>query len=255
MSTLENASAVLNLFAYHCIEQDQGLTLSELSQALALPKSTLSRLLVAMQQQGLLYRDPASRRYSVGHVLVAAGRQAPSLPLAQLVEPALRQLAQRYNCHGYVCHLKHPRIEIIAIISGHRAFPAGFAAGHQLPATKTAAGCALLACFPEREMLEYMVPVGSRVAAWSQAGTPGVMQRLRAARAHGWTYCRDEVRPGMTTLATALIHRQRHERVGLGLAYATPDGPQSVPDDMLNSLLTTTRILAEKIGDDRWSRH
>ena len=59
MTTLENAAAVLKLFSQQRVMHGQpGIAFSDVVEQLALPKSTVSRLLQTMENQGMLERDP-----------------------------------------------------------------------------------------------------------------------------------------------------------------------------------------------------
>jgi IclR family KDG regulon transcriptional repressor len=55
MTTLENAAAVLKLFSQQRMMHGQpGISFSDVVNQLALPKSTVSRLLQTMETQGML---------------------------------------------------------------------------------------------------------------------------------------------------------------------------------------------------------
>lgn len=78
MSTLENAAAVLTLFVQPGTDAlPESPSFSDMARRLTLPKSTLSRLFIAMESQGLLARDPHNRHYRVGHLLRSLNPPAP----------------------------------------------------------------------------------------------------------------------------------------------------------------------------------
>src|SRR3990170_2783631 len=57
-------------------EEEAPVSLADLSPALGLPKPTVHRLALLLEQEGLLQRDPLSRRYLVGSALEELAFQA-----------------------------------------------------------------------------------------------------------------------------------------------------------------------------------
>ena len=60
--SIDRASQLL----VHVVEDDEAPTVGELAQLAGLPKSTTSRLVGALERQGLVQRDPARRRDQPG---------------------------------------------------------------------------------------------------------------------------------------------------------------------------------------------
>jgi len=250
MSTLENASAVLRLFAYASgATHRQELSFSEVANRLALPKSTLSRLLVAMEDQGLLVRNPANRLYSVGALLLAVGRQLPANPFTDMITPAMSHLTQGQGCAGFVCLLEQDHIRIVDIANGCPERPLSYSVGHRLPAAQTAVGRVLLAGYSEREVIERLVPGAAAHAAFSHHGLSHLLQLLAVVRRQGWSYGRNETRPDQSALATSLIHPSQQQSVGLCLTFPSLDHNDDFPHQLLFQLKSMTRMLAEKMGD------
>ncbi|TKI06326.1 IclR family transcriptional regulator [Martelella alba] len=255
MSTLENASAVLKLFAREDVSLRQsGLSFSDVASRLPLPKSTLSRLLIAMEGQGLLVRNPVNRLYSVGDLFLAVGSPYHAKPLVDLVAPAVERLAALHDCAGFVCVLEKEHVRITSITAGHAERPDYFAVDHLLPAAHTAAGRALLSGYAERDIIARLVPDAPAYAAFSQHGLTRLLERLTVVRRQGWSYARNETRPDYSELATALRHPLRNERVGLCLTFPSLSDSDDFPHSLLTSLKAATQSLAEKIGDDDWLR-
>lgn len=75
---------------------EDGATLSELSAALDIPKSTVLRLLAVLENEEFILRAGEPARFRIGHaVLELADRSLRSADAAELAAPALRQLADR----------------------------------------------------------------------------------------------------------------------------------------------------------------
>lgn len=255
MSTLENASAVLKLFAHEGASLRQpGLSFSDVASRLPLPKSTLSRLLVAMEGQGLLVRNPDNRLYSVGDLLLAVGSPYRMKPLVDLATPAMNRLTAEQACAGFICTLEKQHVRILAIFNGSPDRPLHYAAGHILPAAHTAVGRTLLAGYAERDIIERLVPGAAAHAAFSQHGLTRLLQRLTVVRRQGWSYARNESRPGQSELATSLTHPLRNESVGLCLTFPSLSDSNDFPHPLLAQLKSVTKRLAEKIGDESWQR-
>jgi IclR family transcriptional regulator, acetate operon repressor len=77
------------------VESPQPLAVGELADSTGLPKSTTSRLLGALERQGLLQRTGSRGRLRPGPVLLRfAQRDVPEANLVELAAPALRRLAE-----------------------------------------------------------------------------------------------------------------------------------------------------------------
>ena len=79
----------------HVVEEDEAPTVGELALLAGLPKSTTSRLVGALERQGLVQRDPARGAIKPGPVLLRYARKETSgLDLVELAGGALERLAR-----------------------------------------------------------------------------------------------------------------------------------------------------------------
>jgi DNA-binding IclR family transcriptional regulator len=120
--------------------------LSELAQAAELPKSTASRLLGALERQGLVAHDGTRGRFSVGPVLLRFGQRGlVDRHLAELAQPHLHALAE---ASGETVNLAVPGalgVEHLAEVSSRHFLGAGRWVGRRVPYHCTAVGKVLLA--------------------------------------------------------------------------------------------------------------
>ena len=146
MTTLENAAAVLKLFSQQRVMHGQpGIAFSDVVDQLALPKSTVSRLLQSMENQGMLERDPDSRRYRIGALLLAASSHYLSMPLVDNLAASMAQLCRQTACTGYLSVLEGQEIMVMRMFPGRHFLQVVTPAGYRSPAAETSVGRAILA--------------------------------------------------------------------------------------------------------------
>ena len=91
IKSVEKAIAILNAFT---IERPE-LSVTELSQQLALHKSTVSRLLSTLEGGGLVEQNPETGKYHLGAALLGLGALVRAhADMREIARPHLRQLAQ-----------------------------------------------------------------------------------------------------------------------------------------------------------------
>jgi DNA-binding IclR family transcriptional regulator len=129
-----------------------GLTLSDLSNSLGVPKSSVHYLLHTLQRRGYLHRNEVTNRLLLGLKIVTLSNAALScIELRRHAAPHLRQLAERA---GLTVHL--------AVLQGDEAVlvdklePAGVArlatwVGKRMDLHCTGVGKAILAYLPEEQ--------------------------------------------------------------------------------------------------------
>ncbi|RZV00242.1 UNVERIFIED_ORG: IclR family transcriptional regulator [Serratia quinivorans] len=255
MTTLENAAAVLKLFSQQQMMHGQpGISFSDVVNQLALPKSTVSRLLQTMETQGMLERDPDSKLYKIGRLLLSVSSHYLSTPLVDSVASSMVQLSQQTYCTGYVSVLEAQEIMVMRMFPGRQFLQVVTPAGSRSPVAETSVGRAILA----RECDEQVI---TRFATGYRAVSPNAPQTLDALlsklaqiRLQGWSLARNETLHGISSLATAVTNKHRNETVGLCLSFATQTEDKPFSPSVLEALMAVSRKLAEKFGDDYWQQ-
>ena len=177
-------------------EQPSGL--SELALATGLPKSTASRLLAALERQGLVAQRGARGRFSPGPVLLRfAQRTSMDQHLAELAQPHLEALAER---SGETANLAVPGalgVEHLAQVSSRHFLGTGQWVGRRVPYHCTAVGKVLLAfdaaalpSAPLEALTEETIVDPERLA-----------EELETVRREGTATAVDELEAGLTALA------------------------------------------------------
>ena len=207
--TINRAAQLLTLV----IESEQPRGLTELADDAALPKSTASRLLGALEREGLIQQQGLRGRFEPGPVL---RRFANRGQLVELAQPHLEVLSE---VSGETINLAVPGplgVDHLAQIESRHFLGTGQWVGRRVPYDSTAVGKVLMAfdgapaTIPERERLA---------------------DQLAAVRRNGYATAIDELEVGLAGLAAPVVAAG-----GQALAALSISGP-------------TLRLTAERIAD------
>jgi DNA-binding IclR family transcriptional regulator len=146
VQSVQRAAALLEAIA----DSPEPQTAPDLAGRCGLNRSTAWRILATLEEEGLVDRDPATNRYSVGH---AAARLAAAAtdPLPRLARPHLEGLSRQT---GETVSLAVPRRLQLVYVDQVQA-PHVMAAdwlGRAVPLHATSTGKALLAWLPPEEL-------------------------------------------------------------------------------------------------------
>jgi DNA-binding IclR family transcriptional regulator len=216
MASLEHTARVLR-----CFQDGRGtLTLTQATQLLGLPKSSLSRLLRGMRDAGLLEAAAPARGYRLGallHQLGAPGAGAQSL--GARASAAVRRLCDRLGYTGYVSTLRGTDMVGLVHHLGHNPLQVGVPLGGRLAVDACATGRSLLAEMADGEVRALLGGRVSRATPQSPATFDELLQRLALVRRLGWAESRDEAGKGVGALAVAVRDPGTGERLSLCMTY------------------------------------
>jgi IclR family KDG regulon transcriptional repressor len=148
LSSVRNAARLLRAFS----PTDRDLGVSELAARLALPKSSVHRLLTALVAEGLIERIPASGRYRLGIRLYELGAMVSShLDLHDAVGPPLDDLRSRTGETVHVSILDAGEVVYVERRESLHTLRIFRRIGHRNHAHCTSSGKVLLAWLPPEE--------------------------------------------------------------------------------------------------------
>jgi len=128
------------------------LSLGELAQRTGLDKSATQRLANTLHVEGMLDKDPATRRFRPSHAwLQMAYAYYWSDPLIGQAMPKLINLSQELGETVNLAEISGDHIIYVSRLPCKRTYFAATIIGRRLPALSTSGGRAMLATFPEDE--------------------------------------------------------------------------------------------------------
>ena len=218
--SLQKAMRILLYFGDHGPE----LSLAQLSSALALNKSTVHRLLAALQKFYLVERNPFTGHYRLGlKIHELSSRTLHTRSLQSDARPYLEELARRSResvslavpgAGGVIC--------LDRIDSPNSIITVRTLIGERFPAHATAAGKAILAFLPQREAYNIAFRNGCR---WYTPLTIQSMRQLKIVldqvRRQGYATDHEELEKGLSGVAAPILYKGSRVIAALGMAGPT----------------------------------
>ena len=129
-----------------------GLTNSEISRKLAIPKSSASCILRTLERRGYLRRDAETGHYKLGLKILSLGGDAQSnLDIADLAPPFMRSLVERVQLTAHLAVLDQGEAVYIEKVEAPGFFKVNTWVGRRMYLHSTSVGKALLAWLPKQE--------------------------------------------------------------------------------------------------------
>jgi IclR family acetate operon transcriptional repressor len=144
LTTLDRGLRILELLAGD--DGKGGLTLTELSRALGMHRSTLFRFLATLRARGYIDRDPVTDRYRLGaRLLTLAGAFLDDLDIRRVARPDLQALCEHTQELVHLATLDQGDVVTVERIEGRHFVSIQTGIGARRPAYCTASGKVILA--------------------------------------------------------------------------------------------------------------
>jgi IclR family transcriptional regulator, acetate operon repressor len=229
----------------HVLEAGHELAVGELTRASGLPKSTTSRLLAALEREGLVEREGARGKVRPGPVIMRfAHSDKLRGTLTELARDALAVLAEQ---SGETINLAVPTpagVEHLAQIDSPHIIGAGQWVGRRVDYHCTAVGKVFLA-YGAAELPDGPL---ARPAPRTIVSRERLEIALERVRLQGYATASDELEPGLASVAAPV--RALSGEVVAALALSGPVfrlTPQRI-DELRPVLIEQTNRLAERLG-------
>lgn len=213
------ASALRVLSAFGGRQASWGV--SELSEALALTKSHVVKVLADLRDAGYVQQDPATRIYSVGIRAFALGAQyLNNDALAREASGPMRRLTDRTGHTTTLCRLHGADIIHLASVEGSHFLDVGWRVGTWVPFHATAVGKVLFA-FAERDLLDRAVKRHGmpRLSERTVCDLEVLRRQLAHVRRLGWSETSEETMKGLAAQAVPIYDATQNVIAALGFIY------------------------------------
>lgn len=252
IQVLDRAARILEAFSFERPE----LSVSEISAATRLHKSTAHRILMALEYNGLVAQNPQTLKYCLGIKLFKLGQQAVSrLNLRDVARPYLRALMEETGETVHLAVLDHDQVLYLEKVEGPHALRMPSRVGRHIPTYCTSLGKALLSCLEDGEVRRILEsrPI-IRYTPNTVKNVEDLLTELKRTRRRGYAVDNEEIELGLRC-AGAPIRDYSGELVG-AISVAGPSA-RLAPDKIAvagNVVVRVATAISRQLGYDAEKR-
>ncbi len=241
--SIDRASQLL----VHVVEDDDARTVGELAELAGLPKSTTSRLVGALERQGLVQRDPARGAIKPGPVLLRYARRETSGPdLVELAGSALARLARLSGETANLGVATSTAVEMLDQRDSRHILGSTNWVGQRVPHHGSVIGKVFLA--------DGAVPVPTgpleRLAPQTITDPAELRRDLERVRSRGYATAVDELEPGLWAVAAPVRDAGGSVVAALSISGPTVRLHDGLLDDLGRLVRDEASTLSVRIGYD-----
>ncbi len=205
-SGTQSIERVVNMLRVVASRGRSGMRLGDVTAATGLPSSTCFRMLQRLELEGMVERNPVTRKYALGPLLYELGLLArPRFHLAQRCEDTLASLAERTQDTVYLSERRG--LEAVCSARALGDFPIKaltLDVGIRRPLGVGAGGLAILCAMPPAEADEIIEANADRYAKLSTLSAERVLAAVAEGRDQGFAFLEAAVYPGTSAIGVAI---------------------------------------------------
>ncbi len=192
---------------YAITEASNGLGISDLSKKLKIGKSTVHGITTALEEMGLLARDPFYKRYTVGYSLLELCRTAyAKIDLKDLARKPMEKLMEKVGETIFLGVLNGDHVTIVDMVESQNEMKITSPPGTRLPLLAGATGRVLLSQIEKEKAKEIIQKKGLvRYTSKTVIDHRQFLREIEKVKEQGYALDDEEYIPGVRAVAAPLL--------------------------------------------------
>jgi len=244
-TAVERALNILEAAAH----RREGLTNSEISRKLGIPKSSASYILRTLDRRGYLRRDGETGRYRLGlKILSLGGDVRANLDLAQIALPFMQALQERIHLTVHLAVLDQGEAVYIEKVEAPGFFKVNTWVGRRMYLHSTSVGKCLVAWLPKPEVETLLHQQGLKKRTPKTITSLGkLVAELELVRAQGHAVDDEENSLGARCVAVPIFGANGAAIAALGVSGTLTQMEEANLPRILEALKETARRVARQM--------
>lgn len=238
IQVIARAAAVLRSLK----DQREGLSLGQIAEKVGLPRSTVQRIVGALQAEHFVIAAQPGRGIRLGPELSALA-EAARIDIVEVLHPYLVELGKRTSETIDLAVLRNRRMVFIHQIPSTHRLRTVSSVGEAFPLTTTANGKACLAKLADKSALTFLAQEQPETSA-DDGRRATFVDEIEAIRESGIAYDRDEHTPGISAMGMAF-----HDTLGnlYAISIPTPSSRFALSEAKIEAELRAAMARLEKL--------
>jgi len=187
-------------------DSSTSLGVSELAKRLKIGKSTVHGITSALEELGILVRDPLHKKYSVGYTLLELGRKAyAKMELRDVARIPMELLMEKVGETVFLGIMNGDHITILDVVESRNEMKITSPPGTRLPLLAGATGKVFLSQLEEKKANEIIQKMGLvRYTSKSVIDSKKFLKEVEEARKKGYAIDDEEYLLGVRAIAAPI---------------------------------------------------
>jgi DNA-binding IclR family transcriptional regulator len=244
-TAVDRAVTILEVAA----ERRDGLTNSEISRKLQIPKSSASYILRTLERRGFLRRDRETGRYRLGLKVLSLGRDVlAGLNIGEVAQPFIASLVERVHMTAHLAVLDHGEAVYVEKVEAPGFFKVNTWVGRRMFVHSTSVGKVLVAWMPRQEVEDILREKGLKKRTPRTIGGHGkFFAELERVRLQGYAVDDEENSLGARCVAAPVFDLLGRVEFALGVSGTVSQMDDDTLPRVVEHLKDTARRLSRQI--------
>ncbi len=239
--SVKKAFAILN--AVSAVKD--GLGVSELAKQLKIAKSTVHGMTSALEELGAVMRNPVTKKYKLGFMLLEIGRSAYSqVDLKAAARPITEELMEKTRTSVFLGIQNWDHVTILDIVEARQDLNITAPVGSTIPLLAGAVGKVFLASMDENQAFKHIKSKGlPQFTDNSIVDLDRYRRELKRVREKGYAIDDEEYIPGVRAAASPLMELGQLRSAIWAVGFKA-----SLDDEKLKNLAIQTHKTARSVS-------
>ena len=234
------------------LDRDGSWGVTELANALNLPKARIHRHVANLRQAGFLSQDSTTRRYEPGWRLVVLGQQIEArAQLVRLARPVMNRLRDSIGRTIVLSQLTDAGVTVTDVVPGGSPIDVVLSPGVRFEYNSSAQGKVGLAFASPKQLRVWSKLIHERRTPDTVVDEDVLWTQIADVKAKGWASAPDETFGGVNALAAPVFNHNGEVVATLAVVSSTYYLPDPPPDDVVEALKQASETLSHELGHRR----
>jgi DNA-binding IclR family transcriptional regulator len=230
------------------VQDHKQFGVTQISQTLSINKSTVFGILKALQAEGFIVKDPATKKYTMGPGLFElSARIFKRTDLASLAHPFLEQLAERVGETVILGARQEHYVKFLEVIEAKKDLKISSHVGAKIPLTAGATGKVILSFMEESEIAGLFREKGlPQFTEKSVTDLNLFLGEIAKVRKQGYAVDFDEYLKGTTAVAAPIRAGKRLIGIVWVVSFTSATDEKKVAE-IVEQVTDTTKLIGRAI--------
>lgn len=242
-NTIDRSLSILEAAA----QSEHGLSNSDISRRLKIPKSSASYILRVLERRGYLLRDTESGRYRLGLKLMSLTRDMLThIDVREVAKPIMEQFVKATNLSAHLAVLDNGRAVYVEKVEAQGFVKMDIWVGHRLPVHSTSIGKVLVSGMADDEITGILNLRGMEQITNKTISTPQrFLKEIENVRKFGFAIDNEENSVGVRCVSAPVYDMQGKIVAALG----TSSTIMQLNDENLSKTVELIRDCASQVSE------